>query len=107
MNKLELITEIRRLILEAIRVSRDEIVQRIKDTKGAFFTVTFIKKDRSKRVMNARLGVKAYLRGGELPYNPIEKGLIPVFDMQKREYRMINTQTILSVKIGNEEYTTI
>jgi hypothetical protein len=107
MNKLQLITEIKRLILEAIRVSRDEIIQRIKDTKGAFFTVTFIKKDGSKRVMNARFGVKAYLKGGELPYDPIAKGLLPVFDIQKKEYRMINTQTVLSAKIGNEEYTTI
>lgn len=76
----------------------------IKSTKGKFFTVWFTKKDNTLREMNARLGVKAYLKGGELPYNPEEKGLIPVYDMQKRAYRMINWTTIKKLRIGNNEY---
>jgi hypothetical protein len=43
-------------------ISRPEAKQMIKDTKGKFFTVTFTKKDGTTRVMNARLGVKAYLK---------------------------------------------
>jgi hypothetical protein len=78
--------------------------QLIKDTKGKFFTVTFIKKDGTTRIMNARLGVKAYLRGGELPYNPEEKGLIPVYDVKTKDYRMININTITNLKIGTTEY---
>jgi hypothetical protein len=78
--------------------------QLIKDTKGKFFTVTFIKKDGTTRVMNARLGVKAYLRGGELPYNPEEKGLIPVYDVKTKDYRMINVNTITNVKIGDSNF---
>ena len=54
--------------------------------------------------MNARLGVKAYLRGGELPYNPDEKGLIPVYDVKTGGYRMVNINTITKLKIGNNEY---
>ena len=78
--------------------------QLIKDTKGKFFTVTFIKKDGTTRLMNARLGVKAYLRGGELPYNPEDKGLIPVYDVKTKDYRMINVNTITNLKIGTTEY---
>jgi hypothetical protein len=86
-------------------ITRQQAKQLIKDTKGKFFTVTFIKRtDGTVRVMNARLGVKAYLKGGELPYNPDEKGLIPVFDIPKRAYRMINVDTITNLKIGNNEY---
>ena len=85
-------------------INQDEAKQLIKDTKGKFFTVTFTKKDGTTRVMNARLGVKAYLRGGELPYNPEAKGLIPVYDMQKHDYRMVNINTISKLKIGNNEY---
>lgn len=88
-------------------ISRPEAKQMIKDTKGKFFTVTFTKKDGTTRVMNARLGVKAYLKGGELPYDPASKGtygLIPVFDIPKKEYRMINVDTITKIKIGNNEY---
>ena len=104
--KQNLILEVRKLIKEAaISVSRDELIQKIKDTKGAFFTVTFVKRtEGTTRTMNARFGVKKYLKGGELPYDPIAKGLLPVFDMQKNAYRMINTDTLIGAKIGNEQY---
>jgi hypothetical protein len=103
--KQQLITEVKRLIKEAAtRISRDELIQKIKDTKGAFFTVTFVKKDGTTRVMNARFGVKKYLKGGDLPYDPIAKGLLPVYDMKSQGYRMINTGTIISAKIGNDEF---
>lgn len=85
-------------------ISKADAKTLIKATKGKFFTVTFTKKDGTTRVMNARLGVKAYLKGGELPYNPEPKGLIPVYDMGKQEYRMINTNTITNIKIGNKEF---
>lgn len=76
----------------------------IEASKGKIFTVWFIKKDNNLREMNARLGVKAYLKGGELPYDPVEKGLIPVFDLQIKRYRMINWTTIKKLKINGREY---
>jgi hypothetical protein len=85
-------------------ISKADAKTLIKATKGKFFTVTFIKKDGTTRVMNCRLGVKAYLKGGELPYDPEPKGLIPVYDMGKQEYRIINTNTITNIKIGNKEF---
>lgn len=85
-------------------ITKEQAKQMIKDTKGKFFTVTFIKKDGSTRVMNARLGVKAYLKGGELPYNPESKGLIPVYDVKTGDYRMVNVNTITKLKVGNNEY---
>ena len=85
-------------------ITTDQAKQLIKDTKGKFFTVTFIKKDGTTRVMNARLGVKVYLKGGELPYDSEAKGLIPVYDVKTGDYRMINVDTITKLKIGNNEY---
>jgi hypothetical protein len=97
------------LLNEAEEVTTDQIVDLIKNTKGTFFTVVFIKKDGTERTMNARFGVKKYLRGGELPYDPIQKGLLPVWDPQAMDkggdgYRMINIGTIKSAKIGGVEY---
>jgi hypothetical protein len=57
--------------------------------------------------MNARLGVTVYLRGGQLAYDAEAKGLLPVFDMQiggENGYRIINLNTILSLKIGGNNY---
>lgn len=89
-------------------ISKLEAAQKIRDTKGKMFTVTFIKKSNGeKRTMNARLGVKAYLRGGVLPYDPNTKGLIPVYDIQTKGYRMINIQGIINLKTGGVEYNVI
>lgn len=86
-------------------LTKDEAKQLIKDTKGKFFTATFVKRTNgAMRTMNCRLGVKAYLAGGVLPYNPEEKGLIPVYSIQDRGYRMINLETLTKLKIGNNEY---
>jgi hypothetical protein len=73
----------------------------IKD--GKIFSVEFIKKDGSTRNMNARFGVKKHLRGGESAYDAASKNLIPVFDLTKREYRMINVSTIKKFKKGKVE----
>lgn len=86
-------------------IERDELVDKIKKTNGKIFNVTFIKRtDNSKRRMNARLGVKSYLKGGQIPYNPIDKQLIPVFDMNKKGYRSISTENIISATILGEQY---
>lgn len=89
-------------------ISKLEAAQKIRDTKGRMFTVTFIKKSNGeKRVMNARLGVKAYLRGGVLPYDPNTKGLIPCYDVQKKDYTMINIPGIINLKVGGAEYNVV
>ena len=88
-----------------IIINSDQAKQLIKNSRGKIFTVTFVKRmDGTIRTMNARLGVKAYLKGGELPYDPEPKGLIPVFDIPKRAYRMINLNSIINLKIDNKEY---
>ena len=68
------------------------------------FTVTFLKKDGSVRVLNGRRKVTKHLRGGELKYDPIEKGLITVYDLQSEGYRMINSQTVLEIKADKSVY---
>ena len=76
-----------------------------KVTGSEIFTVEFIKKDGSRRIMNCRKGVKKHLAGGELKYNAIERNLLPVFDMQKKAYRMINIETLQKLKTKGKEYS--
>lgn len=71
---------------------------------GKFFTVEFIKKDGSRRVMNCRTGVKKYTTGKGLSFNPIAKSLLPVFDVQKKDYRFINLSTIIWVQVSGVKY---
>ncbi len=85
-------------------IDKETAKELIFDTKGKFFTVTFIKKDGSERVMNARLGVKKYLKGGTLKYNPEDFNYITVYDMGSKGYRTVNANTIQKLKIGKNEY---
>ncbi len=75
-----------------------------KITGSEIFTAEFIKKNGEKRVMNCRKNVKKHLVGGMLKYNAIERDLLPVFDMKKQAYRMININTLTKVKTKGKEY---
>lgn len=79
-------------------MTTDMIREMIKELNGRIFHVNFIKKDGSERKMLCRTGVTKHLKGGELSYDPIEKGLLSVFDMEKGEYRMVNLNTIITIK---------
>jgi hypothetical protein len=85
-------------------IDKNEAKRLIKSSKGKFITITFIKKDGTTRIMNCRLGVKAYLKGGTLPFNPESKNMIPVYDITKRDYRLVNFDTITHLKIGANKY---
>ena len=74
------------------------------ETEGRIFTAHFHKRDGSMRLMHCRRGVKAHLSGGELPYDPKAKLLLPVFDMQLGEYRMVNLSKLVSFSIGGETF---
>ena len=87
-----------------MKVDSKDVLDIIKSSKGKFFSVIFIKKDGTLRYMNCRLGVKKHLKGGTLKFNPSKKGLVVVFDTTKKAYRMINLNTVKSLKIGRKEY---
>lgn len=80
---------------------RDYLKSTIYSNKGKFITVGFWKKDGSFRRMNGRTGVTKHLKGGVNPV--IESGkypnLITFFDVKIRDYRMINLDTITSIKM--------
>lgn len=92
------------LIMDTIRVKREELEQIIRQlAKGNFFRVKTIKRTTGEeRIFNARLGVKKYLAGGELKYNPREKQLLIVYDMVKHGYRAINLADLIDAQVGGK-----
>ena len=91
-----------------MRISKARATDLVKGSEGKFFTVTFIKKDGTERVLNGRVGVykskHAPLKGVGLSYNPEDYGLATVFDVAKKAYRTINLATVTAIKIDGEEY---
>ena len=80
-----------------MEMKRSQIYTFLNKTNGKIFTVHFVKKDGSDRVMTCRTGVKKHLKGGELRYDPISRNLLPVYDMIAAGYRMINMATIYKI----------
>lgn len=81
-----------------MKITRQAFKEMAKD--GKIFTITFIKKNGEERVMNARLGVKKHLTGGEQKYKPADYNLLTVFDMQKQGYRNVSFDCVKKVVIG-------
>ena len=77
-------------------MENNTIIEKILNSNGKIFTVTFIKKDGSLRELNGRLGVIKHLKGGVSTLDPDK--YITVFDMQSKAYRAVNKLTIQSVK---------
>ena len=88
-----------------MKISKAKAKDLINASKGKFFSVAFTKKNGELREMNCRKGVKKHLKGGELAFDPNSKGLVVVFDAQKKAYRMININTLQSVTIDKATYS--
>ena len=86
------------------KIKRAKILGLLVENKSNIFSVVFLKKDGSIRRMLCRFGVKKHLKGGKLKFNPLERNLLVVFDMQKEAYRMINLETIMNINMKGVEY---
>jgi hypothetical protein len=75
------------------------IKEKIKELrKGKIFGCSFVKRsDGSIRTGSFRCGVYKHLHDGGLKYDPETHDLLPVFDMNKRGYRMIPIDSILEI----------
>lgn len=74
-------------------------------SEGKFFTIGFYKRSNSEyREINCRGRVHKGLSGGSLPYDPDEKNLVAVYDVQADHYKTIPLDSIVLVKAHNEEY---
>lgn len=80
---------------------------------GKIFTVQFYKRTNGElRTMNCRRGVSKGVTGKGMAYDPRERDLLTVYDMQKINegstekgaFRMINLSDLVSLKFGGKEF---
>ena len=78
-------------------------------SKGAVFTVWFVKKDGTVRKMNCRTGATKHLveNPTRKAYERLPHLLLSVYDMQKKEYRNVNLKTMFKLKISKVTYEVI
>ena len=54
--------------------------------------------------MVCRFGVNKNLTGKGMSYDPLDRGMFCVYDMQKQGYRMIRVDAIDTIKIKKQVY---
>jgi hypothetical protein len=90
--------------MESTKISRAELVAMI--ANGAFFTVEFVKKDGSVRVLNGRTGVAKHTVGGVRTSDPSQ--YLMVWETGHADgheaYRNVNIQTIRRVTFKGTTY---
>tara|TARA_R110000737_G_scaffold149896_1_gene179176 strand:- start:421 stop:753 length:333 start_codon:yes stop_codon:yes gene_type:complete len=86
-------------------INRNKAKELIKDSKGRIFSTTFIKKDNTIRTLTSRTGKQYKSKTGrKAPYKPQDYNLIPLYDMRKKAFRMLNLNTLLTLSINKEKY---
>ena len=68
--------------------------------KGHIFSVEFIKKNGEYRKLRGRLGVTKHLKGGAKLYD--YANLLTVFDLDIKQYRTVNLDTVQKIKCGSK-----
>lgn len=82
-------------------MKKKSVAQLIRETGGRFFRVSFVKRTNGeRREMLCRIGVTKHLRGGDRAYEPSEHNLATVFDVQKKAYRSIPLDGLISFRCG-------
>jgi hypothetical protein len=84
-------------------VSIEEALSYIQAQRGKFIAVVFIKRTTGQeRKMVFRTGVRKHLKGGTVPYDMQQRDLLPVFDIQLKEYRCIPLDGIVRIKVNGK-----
>ena len=85
-------------------INRNKAKELIKESKGKIFSTTFVKKDNTIRTLTSRTGKQYTPTGKKQPYKPSDYNLIPLYDMKKKAFRMLNLNTLLTLSINNNKY---
>ena len=89
------------------RLNRWKVESIIKNTNGKIFSAKFVKKNVDIRDITCRLETETGKKGTGVSPEKLDNPYICVYDMQKEGYRLINLQTIRSIKAEREEYLVI
>lgn len=85
-------------------ITTDQAKKIIYDNNCKIFSVEFIKKDGTHRLMNARLQVQKGVKGVGLNFDPSQHNLITAYDMRKQAHRMINCNNLISLSANKQKY---
>jgi hypothetical protein len=82
-----------------------KVMRLIDQTQGRFFSVTFLKRETSEeRTMLCRTGVRKFVTGTGLKFNPRERGLVSVWSADSQGYRFVPCESVTRLVINGQVY---
>tara|TARA_R100000152_G_C6741283_1_gene165058 strand:+ start:52 stop:354 length:303 start_codon:yes stop_codon:yes gene_type:complete len=87
-----------------ILIHRTKLESFIRSSNGKIFSCLFLKKDGTFRAMNCRLGVTKGIKGTGKPIHNSTNSYMTVYDMMKKNYRVINLDTLELLEMGGKLY---
>lgn len=84
-------------------IKMEDLAKKLMDSDGREFVVKFVKKDGSERVLRGMLKPAEEDSKG-MGWNPIEKGLLPTWDLDKDAYRMVSLKRLMGATVDGVEY---
>ena len=85
-------------------INKNKAKELIKESKGLIFSTTFLKKDNTIRTLTSRTGKQYTPTGKKAPYKPSDYNLLPLYDMRKKAFRMLNLNTLITLSINKTKY---
>ena len=98
---------------EVMKITKFQVMEKIAEAQSHTFGAVFTKKDGSERKMSCRRGVRKGVSGVGMKFDPISKGLLPVYDMNvqtedgKGAFRMLNLNTLKTLTINKKVYEVV
>jgi len=89
-------------------IHRGDLAGFLRATRGRLFSVVFVRRsDGTTRRMVCRLGVTKDQKGQSLRFDPSERDLLSVYDVQKNQYRFIPLENVLCVSCNGKRYRVV
>jgi hypothetical protein len=85
-----------------MKLTKEELKTKIRNTKGSFFTLKFIKADGSTRIANCKAFDKASIKG--TGSERVKKSpCVPVWDRNKKNWVNVYPDKVLEMSCGKRE----
>ena len=89
-------------------VRRQDVAGLLRSSAGRLFGVWFVKRsDGTLRHMTCRTDVAKGTTGGQLAFDPQDRDLLGVYDVQKAAYRFIPLENVLALKVDGKAFRVV
>ena len=86
-------------------IKATEVFDFLNNLNGSIFGIDFVKRTTGEvRKMKATTNYDKHLKGGELNYSAKDKGLVIVFDLDKKGFRSIPADAVVEIRAKGNTY---